>query len=676
MSFDNDKYLKASRKDVLIRIEQRYDFIDLAYDATSGKYKTTTPFVATDIKEDGVSRSFYYVGNDIYVTLNAAPNYFSNPVVGYRYIYLTNTTTKFLDKDDPTGAISNMVEWKPLLLSVPTISQTSKDLLDGNYSIDASSFSCTTLEGTFDTRKDISSRAPGAITYYLCDCDIWFGVNGNYKYVFKCKIQGTSEDGEQINFDLTTSAKAIFNENLMGDARSEAFKTLTGFHTDKIVPFYYHTALSDQQRYTRELAPGVVQSYYEPIFEQLPEPIPNSSTSPTKNFFLGRYPGPAPSEFTLPFIAQAYNDQSDISTVHNTITLPTSWADATEDVRRLINIGSVVYVKYSDGSYPTSEYKSVVIKISGTSVTISNTSVGATPGTIISSIKRPSVTLVRKYKDTNILWSVSTRDLTFYNTVTAGGNYIWRVSGVNWGINEELLQDDIRFIAYYDTYTTIGNAAKAICQKAGFTVNTSSFTTIDTRLADRYFIKSIPSFKDSSFPTVLESLQLISKSNLMYFFFDKNDQINAKSFIPYENIAGTQDYELDDSHMLSVPKLETVYDDIKSYVKYKNEFIPDRITTSYGYYTYRGPQLYGTDRIMNLDHCNDTDIPIWYHYYSSTKKNYWSLTLPFEFCEIEIGELIKINSKYINGEVDTYLLVLGYNKSIENITIECLEYIY
>ena len=232
MSFATAKDLQASKKTTLVRLTHKKEITDLVGSVTTPNYTYSLshpiePYAVKYQHESASSEtdadSFSWDRDTKILTLQI-PNVVGDMsfVVAYSHIFLTDGFSKYLDKDDPTGTISNVVEWQPRLVSNVSMSQNISNIFDFKLSITSSSIYIDNSD------KFLAELVTTRDTFYNQDLVVWFGVNDFYQKVFSGTVGSLNTD-KRANFNIKDGLKRLQSKATLGDTT----------HTDSV----YHSGI-------------------------------------------------------------------------------------------------------------------------------------------------------------------------------------------------------------------------------------------------------------------------------------------------------------------------------------------------------------------------------------------------------------------------------------------------
>jgi len=252
MAIADVKDKQSLKRDVLVRLEHARDITDTLVLDSGLVYDVAYSFEPVRVEENGVSRIFTWDEVELSVNLIAAPSD-ANPVVVYTRIYLTNSEVKYLDEDDPTGAITNVREWIPFINSFPTASQNVGDLIEGQLSISSTNLTCINDNLFFNDYLEPDD------SFFNRPVSIWFGLDNNYDKVYEGKISGPTLSIDSIAFSFKDGLKKLLDDAFMGDDISEVVLSKENFPN---MPENYDGSISP---YITGMASYEIHDYVSPI---------------------------------------------------------------------------------------------------------------------------------------------------------------------------------------------------------------------------------------------------------------------------------------------------------------------------------------------------------------------------------------------------------------------------
>lgn len=262
----------------------------------------------TIVADDDISDTDYYV----IVTHN---------------IYATGTKTRYtsgvVGGDTPPDA-----EWKPILATYPTCSQSMKDITEGVFTL-----SNTTIELISDDRF-IENMLGSNDTFNDANVDVWICVNDyeNNKLVFNGRVNALSSSGSAVTLQVLDSFNKLNSTALFGEfgaAYIYKFSTLASYPNigdDKKAsvmvlghnsPFGLKDLASPS-----ELGDSYIQTYHVTNGLKLHQDYPQvyDMTTTTLSFFVGRMMGSAIQKMTFGTVSRCYKYVATGPTLYGTTT--------------------------------------------------------------------------------------------------------------------------------------------------------------------------------------------------------------------------------------------------------------------------------------------------------------------------------------------------------------------
>jgi hypothetical protein len=655
---------QSHKRDVLIKMNHIRDITDqLVLDSGSDWYIEDYNLDPYIIVQSGFFLTFGFTGTTLDVTTVYTPSD-TNPVYAYHNAFLTNGTSKYLDKFDPTGAISDVVEWEPLLLTTPTVSQSSNDIIEGQVSISSSGFSVSLL-------TDFAKYFGVDDSFYHANISYWYGFNDEYELFYEGIIEDHSLTSTKANFTVKSPLKKLKQTAYLSDdisncvLRKSDYSGIRNSDDGRPIPFYYATS-HYRSISKREVS---VANYYEfPDANNCPQVLGTSWTGEydiPDDGIIGRFP-------------HAINDET-ITTTSITATTDAYGVTVTKFNASLANlkklvVGCKVLIAYSGSSVHDTV---IEINYSGGYFIAQNSTSASLP---ISSVVRPGLQIFSTRTDSPEYrpdyYVVGSLGYAQASTLLSTGHYLWSYTSL--GSNVSRKGQPHFFIAFVDTPTTHADAMDEIVSSVGLTKNSTSFTNADSDfVADAYF--SIPKFGENSYPSALEMVQNIAASTLSLLYFDNSSELN---YDIVGSISGaTADYEITEVDIIdnSIRK-NTAYQDISSSYDIYNGMLLDGRWEAFGSSisgeSLRSKVLYDIDKTFSKEHylstipsTNETDIKN----YITQKRLWYDFSLSPKFIKIQVGDVVEITTADINQGDPTKMLVIGYQKSIDKVMVTCLE---
>jgi hypothetical protein len=639
---------QSIKRDVLVKLEHAMDVTDTLVLDTGLTYTVSYPFDATRVEENGVSKSFTLVNNVLTVTLTAAPSE-TNPVVVYSYVYLTGNDYKYLDKDDPTGAISNAVEWSPRVSIVPSFSQNIKNIIEGTLTIRTTSMICLNQDDFFDDYL-VSNGS-----FFNNPIEVWYGYDEQYTKIFSARITSISQKNKNITFRIKDVFKDLLQSAYLGDTSKYAVANnndWTDVHEEQEgspIPFYF----------------GPVTTYTKAPITPANDANEISYTSTRKyistevndgwkqqTLLLGRC-----RSIVTPTLPHSISAQTTI-TDWNGATSVTRFTLSQDDIY-FYGISMFVTVEYPASTF--TDYRIGTIDFENGYIFL-KTTIG---GTAIS-IEPTNYVMLRSgdYILTDSEYVLSTQ-------TTTNGSKLPVVIGISVPSNYSFANELGAGYVVSGREDAHGDTLKFMLEKSGIAIDSTSFTQADSDL-DATLLFSIPNQGENKYGSLLKYINQVTRSTFGYVY------ANADGEVVYKLVKaiGTPTIIIDETDILENSlSITEDYEDI--YTGYN-------VINSHGTNIFRRQEqsnstqsevLNSISRVYEEDTVLFTGIDTVMNKKLDVLKNKritYKFSTSLKYSDINIGDEITLTSDdVVNGSVD--LMVIGYTKSLDNIKIEAME---
>lgn len=226
MSIATEKVKLATERFLLVRIEPAR-FILPVLDSGS-IYEMEFPFPISKIERNGVALTHVnsFSGNDqfifdettntLQVQLASAPNDTSNILIAYYYLFYTATQFRNISQD-PTDDTTTVREWKPRILTYPSISQSFENILAGIFTISDTQIDIINADAEFQQYLTPND------SFYNKVVEIWLCINSeaNIQKIFTGTITGMNV-AQVVNLEVVDSFNRLKQQAFMGDTADEA----------------------------------------------------------------------------------------------------------------------------------------------------------------------------------------------------------------------------------------------------------------------------------------------------------------------------------------------------------------------------------------------------------------------------------------------------------------------
>lgn len=248
MSVATESAKQSSKRDVLLRMEPGYDLTDELTTVSFPTFTATMPYKPNRVVENGNSIAFTWVESTglLTVTLTTTP-FASHPVIAYFYVFATTGQAKYLDEDDPTGAISTVAEWLPRISTTPTVKTSIGDILKSRLYSSSSGIKLVNSDRHYDQYFNRGGDTE-KIKVVFIDKEIlvWFGYNDEYTLSFYGTIVKAGVDGNNFAVQMKDSLRKFRKTCLFGDDQSENYiagANVQRTRQNKPIPFVYGASM-------------------------------------------------------------------------------------------------------------------------------------------------------------------------------------------------------------------------------------------------------------------------------------------------------------------------------------------------------------------------------------------------------------------------------------------------
>lgn len=712
MAIADEKVKQSIRRDTLIRMEVKADVTDHLTFVSGIDYKVYLPigsyYEPVSAYQDGSSKTISWnsTTNELTISLTLPIND-HYPVTVIFYLYLTTEEIKYLDKDDPTGAISNVVEWEPRLQSNVNYKDYVRDIFSSNFSFaSGSSFTVINLDGHLN---DFFSRFEDYISpYYFFknEVKLWQGLNDSYQFVGYYYVESMStSNADTIKFNIKPQAKKLMADATFNDSTAEIFATITDYPSMKPeqngspIPLIF--SQSNSFNSTNDLLTGGLSAYFpnDPQFfynKAICTDFSTTVASGNSNEFIC-----CRSYFTL----GAANKEIDVSngdpsSIYTTTGTSGTFAWRTADITNASDYYSIVsnmwvetYVyNISSGTYSWSNSYITEYDHATHQITLADTS-GA--GNTIVKIRRVQP-IAMWYKDpsdaTNYMVKIPYNYITSVNqTATEGGNYLI-----------DVVLDVSRFAIYlssFDYYFTIFNdqytqSPKDLSYRFLDAVGLPHNYTYSTSVTSNPCFFQIPRTNKNKYESYAQyisdiiipikvSMLRLDYSTGYYEFIEMPSTIDSSNYpSTYHDITDT---DIIDNSM----SFEKIYSDIITKYIVSNPDIHggDLSQNSYkSYFNRRELKIYGDDKVKEFNHAGLLPEESPYDLSSvndilRTPTIRYSLVVSLKFFDIKVLDVIKITSSNVVNNINdgtsfVFLVVTSVEKGGNAVKIEGQQVTY
>jgi len=657
---------QSLKKDILVRMNHTRDVIDdLVFSAGVTWVIADYDLIPYEVIQDDTPLVFQFSGTTLEVEVNFTPddNY---PVFASHKAYITNSLSKYLDKDDPTGAISNVVEWRPVLQGSPTVSQDVSDIIEGKISVSNSNISVINTDRYFDSFFGKND------SFFNKELVIWFGLDDNYQRVFTGNIGKISFTDYNISFSVKDNLKKLLDSSYMGDTSSQVRTSVTDFpDMDRV-----YEGMPRPLHFAR--IPNVsAREYYQPSTNTFQGWEANGTDNLHRAQVLEWLPAGPKLDLgridTLPPTTQAISVSAKAAYTYKSINFETITTTAADVIK--LYAGQCIEFTYVSGVFA----QTIIQRVDYQANTF-DLLAGASSVDITLPINIPPLSI--------FALSTNVGSISESRLFGRGRNYIRAADQVNMCVTTDTAAGNKQCVTYmealsvqqgqttgefwyawnYATTMTHADMIQKTVEETGYTINAASFATADSSLTAETNI-SIP-HPQKNYKKYTDVISDITKSTFGLIFIDENNELNYKLiesltptlFMTETDIIGTIRTDIDPQDIYT----SYVYSDgFPS--NYSNQSVSEdlkRVKILNGYENTLEQTIYIG---QNFSSANARKTPV-----VSRSRRKYRFSVSSKFFDIMIGDEINITSRYIRGgSLD--LLVTGYSKSIDSISITAME---
>lgn len=691
MGISDEKIKSNISRQTLVRIEPQMDVTDHMTLVSGTTYTAIVPYTPIAVYEDGTSKSFSYTASTetMQVTLSAAPSD-TNPVLVSFYVFLTNSITRYLDRDDPTGTISNVAEWIPRINKNIVYQEYVKDIFSGQYPFSsASNIVLINNDRYFDQFFKRPVDEISQYNFYNRPIELWFGLNDEYQKIGSFIVESFSFGEQTLTFNLKSETKklnstASFNDsleelnytidqypNLKPDQnfmpRPMIFSINAGVNIAATPEFIsYYARMGDTDTYNK-----AATTDYD--LER--------GTGVNTTFLLGRVPMlsfTTPRNISFSLGTTADNVTLTGSTGSTTyrkcqFTVSTNKYFVTEQMSLKVRWGAGAYVSttlefidYANGFFYLEE---------------------VSPGANVTSVIREYPFQLWKHDttdNTDVMASIPYTNVNSWSELTTtGGNKSISVELIDYAVDPE---DNVYYQIFHDTlYFGPQYVVYDMLDRVSIDHN---YTSTSPKSNMAFF--QVPRLGETQYKTYAEYLGEILMP--VYFGILKKAPSTGYTYINgYSSTIDSSSYpgsffEIDSSDIFRGTLVtKKRYSDVATKVTFENpDITSDKLKgdATVTYDNYREKQIYGIDREKVIQHIGQNNVSP--YVFASINQMLkapmvtYSLSVSLKYFDIEIANTIKILSSDLPNSIDDgsefiYLQVVDIEKGSSSIRIEGIQ---
>ena len=595
MTFEIEKNKQSSLKAYLVRIRPSRHINSYLTSIGGGKYSATIQLVISSIEENGVALTRVSttpnVGEYLFDEANSAltiyPTNINNILIAHHYIFLTTTRFRVIT-EDPEDSNTTLRDWEPRLREGPRITQSIKNVIDGQLSISASNISIINGDQYFNQfLTDDDSFAQKEIK-------IWQYINNisNVKMVFQGTTgRNVSTNNDSVVISVTDILGELNKVALCGDSSDEVYYssvTLANLNPDDEGEpnrlFFgratiYSTLLTSITNLPQaraldpeQMTPAVCVDFTETI-----------SNTTNRQWLLGRVVS-SYNFFDSPIVDNTDANFTRLTTTKEFFTGDTFIINqaATDYYARVYHFDRVNSYAYTNK--------------------IGAISTGATI------VTNPAPSIVITDFDNNVYYPLYGRDYLATANTTSGGNSQIKITFQN-NFEATLAMADLDPTAHTVVYRLRpnpmkhGDVVKYLLEKAGIPVNATSITSVNMAL-DVNASFSIPSWDESDFGLYYNYLENILATTLGHIRINESFEMEYALFDAPTTGPVRTDIDIIDGTFSS----RIDYNEIATQIIAYNPHFNDVETLYQSSATADSPRaryLHGIDNVTRFVHCID-----------------------------------------------------------------------
>lgn len=710
MAISTEKLKRSIRRDTIIRITVMMDATNHLTLVSGSNYKVSIPIgatyepVAAYQDDTSLTKSWNSSTNELTVTTLSTIND-SHPVTVKFYLYLTTGQTKYLDKNDPTGAISSVAEWLPKLVTNINQREFVRDIFSGGFSVATGSSielinDNSFFDGFFERYED--NICP--FYFYNNEVKIWIGLNDSYEYIGSYIIEAISfRSNNSIQFNIKPEIKKLLSKATWGDRDEHIYATSTNYPNIKPdqdglpIPLIFSPSVSPKLRADPDY--GYPRIVYDPATDR---PINQAicidysdSMSSSKNltYICGRSPKALGSANKVISVSDG--------TTGNTVT--TTGASGTRTFRKVsltsnadlfsLAQGVPIEVNWSSTGWEVG----ILIYVDHQDPDLADTELwlyNSHPTETISQVRR-TFPIVLWYRDPDANGNVlSTYFGAEYDSVTQtlldSGNYLITLnmkssSYINFNPNYEY------FFTFFTDDMTV--SPKELAYKFLDVVGLPhSHSDTSQKINPAFFqIPRIGEMEYSDYSDYLPDIIRPMTMSMLRLDYSTGDYefVAMPSTIDSSNYPSTY-HDITDTDIIEDSlQYSKRYDDIITRLVAYNEDIANSDSHLFSSKTYDNKREnfnYGIDNIHNINHAGlyPNKSPYSFNDINQILKTpvvRYTLSVSMKFFDVKVLDVIKVTSNRVVNNVNdgskfVFLVVTSVEKGDENIKIEGQQVTY
>jgi hypothetical protein len=540
LSFTTAKLEPSSNRFVLVRLNPaRYFSGSLSLNGSN--YEGTFTGVISHVQRNGTSLTKVSTlsGNDqwkhdettglLQVRLASAPNSTTNVIVVFYYLFYTSSPAGAVAYQTPSDSGTTLRNWSTGIKQIPTARESFSNLLTGaTFTMADTSLEVTadaTLRGYLTSNDSFNNKA----------VDIWLCIDStdNIQQIYQGKMKSLSLSATSLSISCFDAFAPLAQPALMGDSLSVAYYLRkTGSYPsmrpeDHGKPCRY--ILGKHSRHTNEQITTMASVAGYKTLSGEPAVCTNwsssASTTTNRTWGLCRLANIATAQPTGAVQAETTNGNDLFLRYASHSYSPGDtfiWSSAGVYWYGLVE--RTTSFTYSATSYNLS------VRVEGFGWPTVASSVISVPYSMAMVIKRgddPTASLIRP---------IYLRDYTASVLTTAAGNKVVSVTfnnnfeatvegGSGWTLDPS--RDQVMFRVTQSSGILHGDVLSTICQKAGLTVASSTFTQANTDLAVNAQF-SIPYTGETGYSHYTQYVQDLLASTLGYLRMNTSQQVEYK----------------------------------------------------------------------------------------------------------------------------------------------------
>lgn len=709
MAIADVKDYQSLQRDILVRVTFAFAMNDYLTLQAGTTYRSTYAlgFNIATAEENGSTVSVSNTagaGGDLFEVTTSAAISSSNPLIGYFYLHYTSGPTVFLDRDDPTGAVSNLTEWKSGILRGLSIKDSISTVIDGRISSNSSSIALVDtaleIEDFLNYEHDDYGDFLNDISLSNQNVDIWLGLNNNFDLVFKGRIANVSFNGYNVTIALKDGLREFVSAAYCGDLESECIMKQANYaNIDKnaiegkpirfflghLTPFQGKRATIANSSYSdRTVVVSSLPDAYNIDYQQAYGAAKNDK------WVLGRFPS---GQFNTASYTMAIVTQN--RTTHGGNTWYQIWVSLAD--AKKCHPGMLVTVTYSDLTTAQVPVHSVsYIDSAGAPHQDNGFGWFSFVHTTNLSVTSP-VTVDHSwgivYKVTGGTWGsvidntnqIDQTNCTVTKTTTEAGHDLVSVE-LTGAVTPAAVDGETEFKFYAVCTDTVETHTmmEELVEGAGYTADATSFAS---SIAGKELVLAIPDTTTDTFPTYLQMISKVINSTFFNITFDTDEKVYLNNLGADIQTPPSVDYTLYEEDILDGSfSWSYITNNISPNIRITCNYFRDKVTAGelatnnrrriFTNEEYILQKLHKTTQTKTYD---SVDPNGWETFNASiqqvayTPRRIYRFSLPMKYYDIQLGEKIVLDSsiKYVTN--DRSMLVISITRSLVSVTVECYQ---